>query len=177
MVVGEAELLALGEEFVELAGLEAGEADDVPEGAGDGAAHLEGAARGPPGWASGTKESQPSGVERRTARQRPEAMSQRRTVPSKEPEASDRPSGLKATLDTPELWPESARSSWPVAASHNRTVLSLAPEASDRPSGLKATLNTPELWPEARAARGLWPRPKAALSNPWSQRRATGHRG
>jgi hypothetical protein len=55
VVVGEAELVAFGEEFVELARLEAGEPDPVPEGSGDVAAHLEGATRGTAGVVFGNE--------------------------------------------------------------------------------------------------------------------------
>ena len=76
--------------------------------------------------------------------------SQSRTVVSKLPLASSVPgsAGLKATLVTAPVWPESSLPSCLCAStSHSRTVLSQLPLASVRPSRLNATLVTLFLCP------------------------------
>ena len=75
----------------------------------------------------------------RTARSRPAATSQIRTVPSAPPEASQLPSGATATAHTGPVWPVRAARSRPVATSQIRTVVVPLPEASQLPSGATAT--------------------------------------
>lgn len=88
-------------------------------------------------------------------------MPHRRTVRSREPEASNAPSGEKATLFTALVCPESVRMSEPSATRHSHTAFSPSstvaflrpnrprsssrdvlplPDANTRPSGAKATL-------------------------------------
>jgi N-acetylmuramoyl-L-alanine amidase len=67
------------------------------------------------------------------------------------PLASVRPSGLNATLLTPNVCPVSVRLFIPVTASHRRMVSSSLPLATVRPSGLKATLVTLRVCPVSRA--------------------------
>ena len=55
------------------------------------------------------------------------------------------PSGLKATLVTPLVWPVSVRRIRPVATSQTVMSPSRLPVASRRPSGLKATAVAPLL--------------------------------
>jgi hypothetical protein len=65
-------------------------------------------------------------------------------------DASVRPSGAKATLNTESLCPLSVRTSRPLATSHNLMVWSDDPDASVRPSGAKATLHTERRVPAQR---------------------------
>src|SRR5262245_12205348 len=64
-------------------------------------------------------------------------------TPPRLEEASRRPSGLKATLVTPLVWPVRVCRGWPVATSQTVIIPSPLPEASRRPSGRKATAETP----------------------------------
>src|SRR5947207_2366923 len=70
---------------------------------------------------------------------RPDATSQSFMVLSALAEASQRPSGLKATAKMGFLWPLSFCTSCPLDRFQILIVLSSSPEASSRPSGLKAT--------------------------------------
>src|SRR5215510_3512641 len=65
-------------------------------------------------------------------------------VPSELPETIHRPSGLKITELTQDLWPVSVARNRPVFAFHNFNVASRLPLASHFPSGLNAThMTTP----------------------------------
>ena len=79
------------------------------------------------------------------------SQSQTLMTPPRLDEASRRPSGLKATLVTPLVWPVRVRRSCPVATSQTVMIPSKLPEASRRPSGLKATAMAPLV--AAREAR------------------------
>src|ERR1700722_17077447 len=79
----------------------------------------------------------------------PVAVSQSRTVPSSEADASVVPSGEKATARTGSLWPSSVFLWAPVAVSQSRTVPSYEADASVVPSGEKATALTEPLWPSS----------------------------
>ena len=72
-----------------------------------------------------------------TATCAPVLVSHSRTVLSNDPDAR-RPSGEKATDNTPSVWPSSTATSAPALVSHSRTVPSYDPDAR-RPSGEKAT--------------------------------------
>ena len=69
------------------------------------------------------------------------------------PVAKRRPSGENATLDTPDVWPRSVKTSWPVSVSHSFTVRSKLAEAIRRPSGLKVTEATVHVWPDRVSTR------------------------
>ncbi len=69
--------------------------------------------------------------------------SQSRTCWSWAPDASQRPSGLKATDWTCPVCPVRIARARAVATSQSRTVLSAPAEATSVPSGLKATWATP----------------------------------
>lgn len=71
-------------------------------------------------------------------------------------EATQVPSGWKATVFTYPLWSSYTRRHCRVATSQMRTVLSSLPEAARRPSGLKQQLLTQLLWPE-KVNWNLWP--------------------
>jgi hypothetical protein len=83
------------------------------------------------------------GVALRVRTSCPVATSHSLIVPSPEPEARSRPSGLNATDLTQPVWPSRVRTSLPVATSHSLIVLSSEPEARSFPSGLNATELTP----------------------------------
>ena len=72
-------------------------------------------------------------------------MSQILTVRSMLPVTRRRPSGLKATLSTPLVWPRRVKISWPVSVSQSLTVRSKLAVAIRRPSGLNATETTLEV--------------------------------
>ena len=69
----------------------------------------------------------------------PVSTSHSRTVLSRLPDASSRPSGLKHTEVTISPCPSSVLTHAPVSTSHSRTVVSMLPDATNRPSGLKHT--------------------------------------
>src|ERR1700682_903406 len=60
----------------------------------------------------------------------PLAASQTMTVPSFDPDATRRPSGLQATLVTSSVCPGSANKACPFATVHSRTVWSWDPDAN-----------------------------------------------
>ena len=74
---------------------------------------------------------------------RPVWASHSRMKLSAPPDATSRPSGLKATLLTCITWPVRDLNSFPVAASQILALRSRPPEASSFPSGLKARESTP----------------------------------
>ncbi len=86
---------------------------------------------------------------------RPVATSHSRTLPSREPEASDVLSGEKATPPSRSVCPLSVCSERPVATSQIRMVRSMLPEASSLPSGEKARLRVQPVWPVS--VRICWP--------------------
>ena len=81
-----------------------------------------------------------------TARARPLAASQIRTVPSQPPEASQLLSGATATADTTRVWPVRVARCCPLATSQIRTRPSWLPAASQLPSGATATAYTQLVW-------------------------------
>ena len=80
------------------------------------------------------------------------SRSQTLMTPPRLDEASRRPSGLKATLVTPLVWPVRVRRSCPVATSQTVTVPSGCLWRAGAPSGLKATAVAPLVAAEDRGS-------------------------
>ena len=97
-----------------------------------------------------------------------------RSVLSSEPETMRRPSGEKATLQTPSSCPRRGSPiGWPVAASHSRSVLShrRRDDAPCRRARRRRSRRRPHARAVARRSAGRWRHPTAAASCP--QRRET----
>ena len=73
------------------------------------------------------------------AHNRPVETSHKRSVLSRLPETAERPSALRQTEATEEVWPSNVRTHCPVETSHKRSVLSWLPESRQQPSALKQT--------------------------------------
>src|SRR5262245_39257485 len=85
---------------------------------------------------------------------RKDRASQRRTTPSKPPEATRRPSTLSATVHTPPACPSRTPRHEPLDTSHSRTVVSNPALARTRASPLRARPQMGPVWPW-NVARGL----------------------
>ena len=85
------------------------------------------------------------------------SKSQRRSVPSDEPDMTRSPSGEKATQYTELVWPlKGDPTGWPLCVSHRRSVLSDDPDMMYLLSGEKATEYTLLVWPVSGDPMG-WP--------------------